>query len=599
MRHDNATDRAGYDPTAAGGGRDERRRLVIAWALTAPALAWMLARSLLGAAWPSEPAYDLGLAALALTVLLGPGRPLLRRAVGTARSGVPDAEVLVATAGAAAALTGVGAVLRDLGLGPGIENLAGASAAIVTLHLTARHVEGEARSRATLERRTSGSTRGRRLRSGRPHRPPVAVFDDERRPGFVPVVLAIAAAALAGWLLLPGLFGSVASRAASSLPWMVLSEEPLSLAVGAAVAVLAVSCPHVVEAATETALSVEAALGSGRGIRVGTTGALRTLADADVLVIDKTGTLTEGRPELMDVRTTESVPPRELLALAAAVERESDHPMGRAVVRGARQIGLRLPDARGFEADPGRGVRALVDGRVALVGSERMMKEAGIDVSPIQPVARQLVELGRTVMFVALAGRVRGVVAVADRLTPSSAAAVSELRDLGVEPVLLSGDDGGATARVAERTGIERFRGGLVPDEKADVVAELRERGRTVAVVASGTGATPMREASDVALGLGGGPGDEDERFDVSLAGDDLRAVVDALRLCRAIRSRLRGGRVGAWAYHAATVPAAILGVLPPVLAAGAAFTFRVWAVRRVNRLEAAELAAGTAERAA
>jgi Cu+-exporting ATPase len=419
---------------------------------------------------------------------------------------------------------------------------------------------------------------------------PIQEFADRVTAIFVPVILGIALVALLGWLLVPDFFRGVAAWAAGFLPWVDPDLGRVSLAVFAAVAVLVIACPCALGLATPTALMVGTGLGASRGVLIRDGAAIQTLEGADTLVFDKTGTVTQGEPRLVGLRTAGGVSEDELLRLAGAVERVSEHPLARAVVDAARERGIGLPEAADVEAVVGRGVRGTVEGQRIVAGSRRLMVEDGVDADALNPAAAELEAGGHTVMFVASGPRVVGLLAVADPVKPDAADALAELRQLGFRTLLLTGDNERTAAAVAGELGIEEFHAGLLPDQKVEVVRELQANGHTVAMVGDGINDAPSLKQADVGIAIGTGTDIAIEAADVTLARGDLRAVLRAVRLARATFRKIRQNLFWAYFYNTVAIPVAFFGLLHPVIAEGAMALSSITVVSNANRLRRARI---------
>jgi Cu+-exporting ATPase len=310
------------------------------------------------------------------------------------------------------------------------------------------------------------------------------------------------------------------------------------------------------------------------------------------VVLDKTGTVTEGRPVVTEVRSAGRLDEAALLALAAAVERGSEHPLGEAVVRRAGELGVAIPSAGSFTALPGLGVEARVDGRPVILGSAELMSRRGIADGPLMAEAEVLAARGKTPMFVARDGTVEGIVAVADVPRPTSAAAIRKLRDLGLEVVMLTGDNPRTAGAVAGEVGVDRVLAGVLPGGKAEAVRSIQAEGRKVAMVGDGINDAAALAQADVGIAIGSGTDVAIESADVVLMRGDLGDVVGAIALSRAVIRNIRQNLFWAFFYNVIGIPVAagllhLFGgpLLNPVFAAAAMSLSSVSVVSNALRL--------------
>ncbi|WP_287901690.1 heavy metal translocating P-type ATPase [Arthrobacter sp.] len=372
---------------------------------------------------------------------------------------------------------------------------------------------------------------------------------------FVPVVIGIALLTLVAWLLL---------------------GQPVAAAFTAAVAVLIIACPCALGLATPTALLVGTGRGAQLGILIKGPEVLESTRRVDTVVLDKTGTVTSGMMELDQVLTVGGDPADRLTALrlAGALEHASEHPIARAIARGAEAETGELPPVSGFRNEQGLGVRGTVEGVGVLAGREAFLAAEGLTLPEELRRAKAEAEAqGRTAVVVGWDGEVRAVLTVADRLKPSSAEAVRRLKGLGLEPVLLTGDNEAVARRIAAEVGIERVVAEVLPQDKVDVVRGLQAEGRVVAMAGDGVNDAAALAAADLGLAMGTGTDAAIEASDLTLVRGDLLGAVDAIRLSRATLRTIKGNLFWAFAYNVAAIPLAALGLLNPMIA-GAAMAF-------------------------
>ncbi|MCZ7421277.1 MULTISPECIES: heavy metal translocating P-type ATPase [unclassified Micromonospora] len=369
---------------------------------------------------------------------------------------------------------------------------------------------------------------------------------------FVPIVIALAAGTLGWWL------GAGAGPAA---------------AFTAAVAVLIIACPCALGLATPTALLVGTGRGAQLGVLIKGPAALESTRRVDTVVLDKTGTVTTGRMSLLAVTPAGGERRDEVLRLAAALESGSEHPVARAVVAGAAEVGA-LPPVTDFTNVAGLGVSGTVDGRQVLLGRGRLLRERGLVVpDDLAGAATDAEAAGRTAVLVGWDGRARGLLAVADQVKPTSPEAVRRLRALGLKPVLLTGDNVTVARAVAAEVGVDEVIAEVLPTEKVEVVARLQGEGRVVAMVGDGVNDAAALARADLGLAMGTGTDVAIEASDLTLVRDDLLAAVDAIRLARNTLGTIKGNLFWAFAYNVAALPLAAAGLLNPMIA-GAAMAF-------------------------
>jgi len=399
---------------------------------------------------------------------------------------------------------------------------------------------------------------------------------------FVPAVLVLAAVTLSGWLL---------------------AGRPAGFAFSAGLAVLIIACPCALGLATPAALVVACGRGARLGIFIKGCEALESSRSIDTVVLDKTGTVTTGEMTVTGVVTVAGTGREELLALAATVERASEHPVAAAITAAAAAAGAAGTDgtdgsggaqAEGFRALPGLGARGVVDGVEVLVGRERLLGEQGFEVPPELGVQRAAWEdSGHTVVLVGWDGQARGAVAVADTVRPSARGAVAELRRLGLRPVLLTGDSPATAQAVAAAAGIDEVIAEVQPAQKAAFMAGLRAEGRRVAMVGDGVNDGPALAAATLGLAVGSGTDVAITAADLILLRDDLSVVPDAIRLARATFTTIRRNLGWAFCYNLAAIPLAATGLLNPLIAAATmtlSSTFVVGNSLRLRRFRASDV---------
>ena len=360
------------------------------------------------------------------------------------------------------------------------------------------------------------------------------------------------------WLVFVALIGGALTLAA----WLFFSDRPGSEAVLFAITVVVITCPDALGLATPTAIMVGTGLGARRGVLFKNATAIETSARIDTVVMDKTGTLTKGEPEVTDV-IVDGIDETELLALAAAVERESEHPLAEAVVAHADESGAPVHSVERFDNVPGHGAIARVDGRTVIVGNARLMEREQVEVGALGARRDELAQTGRTSVMVAVDGRAVAVIGIADAPRPTSAAAVAALHELGVQVVMLTGDNEATAQRIATQLGIDTVVAEVLPGDKAEKVAELQRAGRTVAMVGDGVNDAPALAQADVGIAIGAGTDVAIETADVVLMRSDPLDVPTALTIGRGTLRKMRQNLGWAVGYNTIALPIAA-GVFAP-----------------------------------
>lgn len=396
-------------------------------------------------------------------------------------------------------------------------------------------------------------------------KPPIQRLADTVAAYFVPAVIAIATLTLLGWLL---------------------AGAGLERALVNAVAVLVIACPCALGLATPTAVMVGTGLGADHGILIKQAAALEMVGRLDTIVFDKTGTLTRGEPEVRKVLSlTDELAEDDLLLLAAAVENPSEHPLGQAIVAQTREKHLEIAAVDDFEAVAGRGVRATVGGQQVLVGSTGLMEEMGVDISSAQEAKTSLEEEGNTTLLVAADGRVVGVIALADTLKPSAAAAVSRLQQMGLRTYLLTGDNQRTGKAIAQQLDMADVLAEVLPEQKSDQVRQLQQQGHRVAMVGDGINDAPALAQADVGIALGTGTDVAMEAGEITLVSGNPMGVVRAILLSRRTLAHIKQNLFLAFFYNIAAIPLAVAGLLNPMIAAAAMAASSVSVVSNSLRL--------------
>ncbi len=379
----------------------------------------------------------------------------------------------------------------------------------------------------------------------------------------------------------------------SFVVWYLVGPEPRFVyATIVFVTTLIIACPCALGLATPTSLTVGIGKGAENGILIRSGDALQTSQKLDAIILDKTGTITRGEPALTDVVVAEGWNDNDVLRLAASIERGSEHPLGEAIVKGAEGKSLSLADTENFAAIPGHGVSGRVDGRDVLLGNAKLMRDRGITIDMLTREWERLASEGKTPMYVAADGKAAGLVAVADTVKPDSKGAIEMLQRLGIEVIMLTGDNERTGKAIAREVGIERVLAEVLPDDKAHEVQKLQLEGKTVGMVGDGINDAPALAQADVGFAIGTGTDVAIEASDVTLIKGSLIGVVTAIEISRATMHNVRQNLVGAFGYNTLGIPVAMgvlypfLGVLLSPLIAAAAMAFSsVTVVTNANRL--------------
>ncbi|RZJ47302.1 MAG: heavy metal translocating P-type ATPase [Brevundimonas sp.] len=409
-------------------------------------------------------------------------------------------------------------------------------------------------------------------------RAPIQRLADTVSGWFVPTVIAIALLA--------------------ALVWGLVGPEPrLSYALVAAVSVLIIACPCALGLATPISIMVGVGRGAHAGVLIKNAEALERFEKVDTLVLDKTGTLTEGRPSVTAILPAEGFTDTDILRLSASLERGSEHPLADAIFRAARDRALTLSEAVDFDSPVGRGVRGTIEGRQVALGNTRYLGELSIDVSALEPKAEALRHDGATAIFVAIDGKAAGVLGIADPIKATTPAAIIALKAAGLRLVMMTGDNRTTAEAVARRLGIDEVQAEVLPQDKASVVQQLRAQGRIVAMAGDGVNDAPALAAADVGVAMGAGSDVAIESAGVTLLGGDLQGIVRARHLSKAVMGNIRQNLVFAFGYNALGIPVAagllypVFGwLLSPALAALAMALSSVSVIGNALRLRAVKL---------
>jgi len=418
---------------------------------------------------------------------------------------------------------------------------------------------------------------------------PIQEFADRVTGVFVPVVITIALLTVVAWLAFPDTM-RILVQTGSFLPWVNPNLGVITLAIVSMVAVLVIACPCALGLATPTALMVGSGMGAEHGILIRSGEAIQTLKDVRIIIFDKTGTITKGKPEVTDVVPANGFDERRLLEAAASAERGSEHPLGRAIVERAQAEDVALAEPQEFQAVRGKGVMASVNGNRVLVGSRRLMQEHGLDPTPLEDTLRRLEEEAKTAMLVAVNGHLGGVIAVADTLKEDSVLAIEELHRMGLQTAMITGDNRRTAEAIARKVGIDYVLAEVLPDGKVTEVQKLQERFGLVAFVGDGINDAPALTQANVGIAIGTGTDIAIEASDVTLVRGELTGVVEAINLSRATFRKIKQNLFWAFFYNVIMIPLAIIGWMHPVLAEIAMATSSVTVVSNANLLRRVDI---------
>ena len=649
-------------PTAGGtqgGDREDemiaavRHAMVVAWAITIPMMAVMVAHMFFGVAIP---AYHHLMTLLALAVLTLAGKETYVSAIKSLRAGAANMDALIALGTAAAFITGP---LASAGLG--IENFSGVAAMILAFHLAGRYIEARTRGRAgkairelmelgaktarvvrdneeievpvhevqegdliavrpgekipadgeVVEGRSSvdesmvsgesipverqagdtvigatvsldGALKVRATRVGKDSflsqvvelvkeaqatRVPVQAFADRITSYFVPVVIGLSVVTFIGWAVFPDYPRAIIVWASAFLPWVNPDLGRYSLALFAAIAVMVIACPCALGLATPTVLMVSSGMGAQHGILIRSGEAIELMREVKVLVFDKTGTVTRGQPVVTDVLPVNDDDQTTLLRYAASLEAGSEHPLAQAVVQKAREDNVALLAVSNVRTISGRGITGDIDAGRIVIGTRDLLTAEGIDCSNAEEFIKELEDGAKSTMLLAVDGAIAGVLGLADTLKSGSAAAMKTLKQMGFSLVMLSGDNDRVSRAIADQVGIDHVISGVMPERKAAEIRRLQKECGLTAMVGDGINDAPALAQADVGIALGTGTDVAIESSDITLVRGDLGAVISAIALSRATFRKIKQNLFWAFFYNVIAIPAAMAGLLHPVIA--------------------------------
>jgi len=406
---------------------------------------------------------------------------------------------------------------------------------------------------------------------------PIQKFADDVIAIFVPVVIVVAFLTLVAWMVLPGPFNRVLAWGDTFIPWVDTSLPQLMLAISAMISVLVIACPCSLGLATPTALMVGTGMGAKNGILIRRGEAIQTMKEIKAVVLDKTGTITKGKPEVTDI-----IGDDKLLYYAASLEQGSEHPLARAIIHSALDRKLELTQPTDFKALRGEGVTGKIDDKVITVGKPSLLN--GFP-DGLQREFSRLQSEAKTVMAVGLDGEPIGIIAVADTLKDDSVKALNELKRMGLKTIMLTGDNKATADAIAAQVGIDDVYAEVMPDEKVKVVIDAQEKYGMVAMVGDGINDAPALAQANVGVAIGTGTDIAIESGDIILVRGDLTGLVTAINLSNATFAKIKQNLFWAFFYNVISIPVAVLGLLHPVIAESAMALSSITVVTNANLL--------------
>ncbi|NQT65076.1 MAG: copper-translocating P-type ATPase [FCB group bacterium] len=413
---------------------------------------------------------------------------------------------------------------------------------------------------------------------------PIQEFADKVTGIFVPIVLILAILTFISWLVFNQQFQQVLLWASSFLPWVNPELSIITQAVFATVAVLVIACPCALGLATPTALMVGSGMGAQRGILIRKGAAIQTMKQVKVVVFDKTGTITKGKPEVTDIVSL-NISENALLQFAASIEAGSEHPLSSAIKKKANTEKLELFPVEDFKAISGKGISGKIRDKIILIGNKKLFDEKRINIDIIEKKIKPLENQAKTVMIIGYDDKIIGLIAVADTIKDDSVSAISELRKMGLQTVMLTGDNKITANAIAKIVGIDYIVSDILPETKVAEIIKLQDKFGTVAMVGDGINDAPALKQANVGIAIGTGTEIAIESADITLVQGNLSSVITAIKLSRATFKKIKQNLFWAFAYNIVSIPIAFLGLLHPVIAEIAMATSSITVVTNANLL--------------
>ncbi len=418
---------------------------------------------------------------------------------------------------------------------------------------------------------------------------PIQKFADMVTSYFVPAVLVLAVAAFLLWMFLPNVMIGIIAPLQPIVPWLNINNGIITLTLAAFIATLVIACPCALGLATPTVLMVGSGMGAEHGILIRHGEAIQTLRNIKVIVFDKTGTITKGAPEVTDIHVSEGFTTEEVLRFAASIEAGSEHPLADAIIKKSKEEDMELHKLFEFESITGKGVKAKVKAspeKLILVGSRKLMKENGIAYNDdLEADIVSLEEEAKTVILLAVDGKIAGILAIADAIKDDSVQALKELNVMGIETVMLTGDNERTAKAIAKKTGISKVIAEVLPDEKVKVVQDLQENDTLVAMVGDGINDAPALTAANVGIAIGTGTDIAIEAADITLVSGKLSGVISAVKLSKKTFKKIKQNLFWAFFYNLIAIPAAFFGLAHPIIAEVAMAISSITVVSNANLL--------------
>ncbi len=397
---------------------------------------------------------------------------------------------------------------------------------------------------------------------------PIQEFADRITGYFVPVIILIAIGAFVSWMIFPEFHIAIAEF--FNFPWINASLPPLTLAILATTAVLVISCPCALGLATPTALMVGSGLGAERGILIRRGEAIQTMKDIKVIVFDKTGTITKGKPEVTDIVSFNGFSENQVLFYASSLEKLSQHPLAFAILEEAKLKKVKIKEVEKFLSVSGKGITGEIDGKKVLIGNRKLMDENSASYKEFIKMQEKFENEAKTTMLIAVEGKIAGIIAVADALKENSTKAVEEIKKMGIKTAIITGDNERTASAIATEVGIDYVISNVLPEGKVDEVKKAQEKYGMVAMVGDGINDAPALKQANVGIAIGTGTDIAIESADITLIRGDLGGVISAIKLSNETFKKIKQNYFWAWFYNVVAIPMAFFGLLHPMIGAGA-----------------------------